>query len=120
MTTQQAQVKIEFGKCPFCEKAILKKDKENNPVRLEGYSEFWMALSDGSRMKVAICENCKKSLTKANAEAILAAHREFWTKGIEKTIDQKIEQLKKDKVQNVNYYSNLKLIKHGLKERDLD
>lgn len=118
--TQQLQPKIEFGKCPLCAQVILEKDKNNNPVRLEGYSEFWILLSDCSRMKVAICKNCKKSLTKKNASEILAAHREYWEKGIIEDMNRKIQELEQKKLQDVNYYNNLTLVKHGLREKDLE
>lgn len=114
------QPKIQFGKCPFCEKEILKVDAKNNPIRQKGYSEFWVALSDGSRMKVAICEECKKKLTEKEAEKVLEAHRVFWAKGIESSIDNKISELEEKKQQDINYYNSLTLVKYGLKERDLE
>lgn len=112
--------KIEFGKCPFCKKEILKKDKDDNPVKLEGYSEFWVLLSNKTRMKVAICDSCKKELKKKDAEAVVSVHCELWADGIKESYDRQIEQLKKDQKREINNYSNLKLVKHGLRERDLE
>lgn len=112
-------MKIEFGKCPYCEKEIMKEEK-NNSVMLKGYSTFWVLLSNSSRMKVAICEDCKKTLNDKKVEELIAAHQEFWTQGIENTLDAKIEEIKKQKEENVNYYTSLTALKFGLRERDLE
>lgn len=119
MKTPQPQVKIEFGKCPICAKTILEQ-KNNQSVKLEGYSDFWIAFGTGERMKVAVCQDCKKTLTKKQAEGILQAHKVLWEEGIEKEIDGKIEELQKAKTQNLNYYQNISLASFGLKERDLE
>lgn len=112
--------KIQFGKCPFCEKEILTVDAKNNPTRLKGYSEFWIAISDGSKMKVAICDACKAELTEEKASAVLEAHKEYWQAGMEEAYNQKIEEIKTTKEQNINHFNSLELIKYGLKERDLE
>lgn len=117
MKTQQLQLK--FGKCPLCNETVMKIEKKE-PLKLDNYDVFWMKLSDGSRMKVAICKDCKKSLTKKKVEDILSAHRVFWAEGIEKTMDAKIKELEAQKEQNINYYNNLNLVKHGLKEDDME
>lgn len=121
MPTQlNPQPKIEFGKCPYCAKEIMTLDEKNNPLMLTGYSTFWMMLSDGSRMKVAICEDCKKTLTKKKVDALMIAHQEFWKKGIESQLDEKIAELNQRKQEQINYYTNLTSLKFGLREKDLE
>jgi uncharacterized protein with PIN domain len=105
-------MKIEFGKCPYCEKEVMKMEKSGDseiPVRLPGYSTFWIALSDGSKMQVAVCEDCRATLTDQMVEDIMVAHREAWTASIQQNYEQ-----------NFNYYASLKPIKHALRERDLE
>jgi len=110
---------IEFGKCPLCGKEIMKS--ENNKTRvLEGYDTFWILLSDTSRMKVAICKKCKKTLTEKIVNEIVTAHQEMWTKGITKDINSKISELEATKQQQLNYYQNLSSVKFALREKDLE
>lgn len=120
MTIQQLpQPKIELGKCPFCEKEIMRLEN-NQPVLLDGYSTFWILLSDQTRMKVAICEDCKKKLTKKKVDALMVAHQEFWKQGIADQIDGKIEELNQRKQDQINYYNNLNSVSFGSRERDLE
>ena len=117
-TQTPPQPKIEFGKCPFCAKQIM-LEQNNQAVKLDGYDEFWLSFSTGERMKVAICSDCNKTLTKSQAEQILDAHKEYWVKGIEEQTAKQIADLTEKKVESVNYYNNLSLASYGLKEKDL-
>lgn len=110
---------IEFGKCPFCEKEIMKSENNKASV-LEGYDTFWILLSDTSRMKVAICKDCKKSLTDKKVSEVVTAHQEMWAKGITKEIDIKISELESTKQQQLNYYQNLSSVKFALREKDIE
>lgn len=98
----------------------MKLDPKNNSQTLPGYDTFWILLSDTSKMKVAICQDCKKSLDTKKSEAVITAHQEFWKKGIEKSIDAKIAELQKTKEEQINYYNNLTSVKFSLRERDLE
>jgi len=118
MKTPQPQPKIEFGKCPICDKKIMEQ-KENQAIKLKDYSDFWIAFSTGEKMKTAICQSCKKTLTKKQAESILEAHKTFWQKGIQNLLNEKISELQKQKDQHLNYYKNLSLASWSLKEKDL-
>lgn len=117
------KITIEFGKCPFCRKEILTTQKIGNvtePKILKGYSTFWVRLSDATKMKVAICEDCKEKLDEKKASDVVVAHRDYWKLGIEAAHEKKIKQLEEEKKQQLNYYSNLSLVKLGLREKDLE
>ena len=113
-------IKIEAGKCPYCQKQVWEMDQHNNHKRLKDYGEFWIALSDGSRMKVNICKTCRKKLTNKMVSDLMKVHKEFWINGIEETINKTIVELQQKKTSQINYYSTLDSVKHGLTERDLE
>ena len=117
---EKTQPIIEFGKCPFCEMEVMSLDRNNNPQKLDNYSEFWILLSDSSRMKVAICKDCRKTLTQQQVDELMIVHREFWLKGIDDSIDRMIAELQNRRQEQTNYYENLNCAKYGLTERDLE
>lgn len=110
-------MKIKVGHCPFCDTKVF--DVENNETkRLPNYSQFWVLLSDGSKMKVAKCKKCK--LSKAKVKKLMKAHQEFWVKGIENAVAQKHEELEQQKEHQIKFYNNLDSLSYGTSEKDLE
>lgn len=108
---------IKVGHCPFCDEKVFEVEG-NESKRLPNYSQFWVLLSDGSKMKVAKCKKCR--LGKAKVGQLMKAHQDFWKKGIEEAAARKHEELEAQKQQQIKFYNNLNSVSFGTSERDLD
>lgn len=117
---QQVNAKIELGKCPFCVKEIISRNDKGETVRSNDYRDFWVLLSDGSRMKVGICDTCRESLTDEHIEALMAEHRVFWQNGLEEAYEEKKQALDRDRDSQIEHYTNLKSLRFAKREHDLD
>lgn len=98
---------LSVGKCPLCETQIWKTKPpfisitksginfkwKSTPYDLNEYgTHFWALLSDGSRMRIAVCKNCLKTLTNEQVKKIFA--------DITYT---KLKVIEKDKREDVKY-----------------
>lgn len=114
------KVTIKFGLCPFCHATIMRQDQQRRPLREATYREFWVLLSDGSKMKVAICADCREVLDETMIEALMVEHRTFWKKGIIKAFNEQLRTTKRRKAEQVAYYNQISSVRFGVRERDLD
>lgn len=105
----QTPLQLKPGFCPFSGKEIW-KNENGRMVRLEGYSDYWIALSDGSKMKIGIHNSVK--MTNKKVTQFMDTQKQYWIEGILKELEIKKEQ-------NTNYYNSLNPIGHAKKERDL-
>lgn len=120
MAKAKLPVIIELGKCPWCHVTILTVPKPNQPVRSEKYREFWVELSDGSRMKVAVCADCRELLDKTMVEALMAKHREFWVKGIKKAYQEQLRKMRKNQAEQEDHFNNMKALRFAKTEKALE
>lgn len=111
---------IELGKCPFCHTQIMTLNEKKQPVRAESYREMWILLSDGSRMKLAICSSCRDSVSDEMIAELMTEHQKFWVAGLERAYKQKELDLKKQKEQHVGHFQTLSAVRHAKTERLLD
>ena len=78
-SSREHPVKCEYGVCLCCETEILSACKECGSKRPNGkYTEVLMKLSDGSRMPIAVCMDCKESVWNEDKELIMQAVRDGW------------------------------------------
>ena len=113
------EVIIELGKCPFCHASIF--EVKNNVVHRNGiYRESWLLLSDGSRMKVGICTECRDIMDEEMVDELMVVHRAFWQKGLERAYKDKKDQLKKQEAEQKAYYKNISATRFGRREKDLE
>jgi hypothetical protein len=91
---------LTIGACPLCKKNIWKFKRpsflsktiygwsinfKNTPYELnELGTHFWLLLSDGTRMRVAICKDCLKHITGDQVKQIFADITYTKLKAIEK------------------------------------
>ena len=83
--------KLKKGGCAYCDVPIRNLQEG---CRLPNYREIWLLISNGSKMRVAVCEECKKKLNKKMSKKIMAKHRNFWKNSIRKT--RNINKIKKN------------------------
>lgn len=117
---QQVTAKIQLGKCPFCDKDILGRNERGETVRSSDYRDFWVLLSDGSRMKVGVCDTCREGLTDEHINVLMAEHRVFWQKGLVEAYEEKKRALDRDRDSQIEHYSNLRSLRFAKREHDLD
>ncbi|MHC1728058.1 MAG: hypothetical protein AB9866_18990 [Syntrophobacteraceae bacterium] len=95
-------------------------DKRKQVIHSEEYREFWLLLSDLSRMKVAVCKDCRDTMTEKDAMAVLEAHKPLWNKGLEEAHERKLAELNQQKEDQLNHFNDLSARRFGLNERDLE
>ena len=124
MSTPQHQprkeVIIELGLCPFCHERIIEELGVNKFKHLPSYCEFWVLLTDNSRMKVGCCLDCRGQLDDEMVNELMVVHRRFWQAGIEEATKKKIEEINQVLQQQLTYYGELDFLRFGLKESDLE
>lgn len=113
---KKEKLKLKPGFCPFTGKKIIKK-RNGHTVKTINHSNYWLKLSDGSKMEIGVDSSVK--LDSDKVAELMEAHRVYWKEGIEKYIDEKIDELKKRKLREVNYYENLDFVSFGKREKDL-
>lgn len=73
-------MKCEYGFCTHCSKPIMDSCPTCNTKRPNGqYTEVEMNLSNGSRMKVGVCLECRDKVFQANRKELMAAIRNGWS-----------------------------------------
>lgn len=119
MKTPQT-LSLKAGHCPFTGKQIVKQEErggEMTIVKLPNYKSHWLQFETGEKMEVGIDKSVK--MTKPKAEQVIEAHISYWAEGIVVSADNKIEEIKKTRDQNLDYYSKIKLLKHATNEKSL-
>lgn len=78
-------MKCEYGLCLNCEKDLLRtcsscgsKQKSND------YTEVLLNLTNGSKMPIAVCLDCKDTVFQGDKKQIMDAVRKGWSKEHEK------------------------------------
>lgn len=98
----------KFGYCSFCHRNLLVKKlvngKEENVLGSE-YDEKEYDLSDGSKMKVAICKTCLLTVTDADKPKIMDSIIRGW----EKELDSLPHWSAKQKEDYMARYSKLEM-----------
>lgn len=117
---QKKTVIIELGKCPFCHEVIIRLDDHGKPVHEKAYREAWLLLTDGSRMKVGICESCRDIMDEDMVKDLMVVHRDFWAHGLQEAFKQKRLQLDKQEAEQRAYYGKLDVVRFSKRERELD
>lgn len=72
-------MKCAYGICTHCETDVMSTCKECGTHRPNGkYTEVMMNLSNGSKMPVAVCLDCKDKVFQADRKELMAAVRQGW------------------------------------------
>lgn len=71
-------MELKIGHCVNCDKSIIGDKKLPKKERLKEYRETILELSNGTIMRVAICQKCLKKLNQKMAEKIIVRHNEYW------------------------------------------
>jgi hypothetical protein len=99
----------KYGHCVVCHKNMIIKqiiDQKEKERFTSDYDETEYLLSDGSKMRVAICRNCKFELKEGHSDKIMKTVHRGWVeevKGIEGWDDKKRDAY-------LNKYSKLKIV----------
>lgn len=74
------QLKIlKPGNCPFCEKNIYVRDKNNRPVKENSnHTYVWVRLNDGSNTYHSVCKDCLKVMDWDKIHQITLWQRYSW------------------------------------------
>lgn len=116
---QPKDVVLEPGLCPFCKKRVIEELGVNKFKYSTDYREFWVLLSDNSRMKVGICENCRETLTTAKVDELMRVHATYWIEGLKQSYATQIKKLEADRDKHITYYGQMSFIRYGMSESDL-
>lgn len=81
----QESKKVEYGKCPACDVAILDMSKKGPEKRLKNYRETHFELTDGKLMRVSLCGECLQKLDEKTGKKIMARFRKNWEEEIEES-----------------------------------
>lgn len=79
-----AFLRMKRGFCALCQEVRIMEAVEGGGVQtLPNYCEHFVELSNGSIMRIGICEDCRPRLISGknvlqNAKKILDLHKEFW------------------------------------------
>lgn len=72
-------MKCQYGLCTHCEKSIMDTCPTCSSKRHNGqYTEVTMNLTNGSKMPVAVCLDCKDTIWQADKKALMQAVRDGW------------------------------------------
>lgn len=91
----------KFGHCVKCHKCMLIEQAIDSKVQkrfTQDYSELELFLSDGSKMRVAICVDCRQSLRDENLPEIMETVYRGWEKELESSgwgVEKKDKYLKR-------------------------
>ena len=102
----------KFGHCIKCHRnLIVEQIIDQKPTKrfLPDYSEKEYVLDDGSRMRVAVCKQCKETLTDKDTPYIMKTVIAGWKKELE-TLHHWTEE-KKEKY--MDKYGKLKIVKES-------
>lgn len=78
-------MKSEYGLCILCEKDLMITCPTCNHKKPgNNYTEVTLDLTNGSKMPIAVCLDCKDKVFHADMKALMAAVRAGWSKEHEK------------------------------------
>jgi len=113
---------LTVGNCPLCEKVIYKKTRpaiisktiygwsfnfKRKPYKLnEQGVEFWLLLTDGTRMRVAICKECLKGITREQESRIFADITYTKLRAIEKDKRKHLQYKLYDRVRTIEVWGS--------------
>lgn len=106
---------IKIGTCANCAKTIMDY-KDGHFKRNPDYTEIWFYLSNNSKMKVAVCRDCKKKMTNKIIKEIMFSHNHTWENEFKKNERIPIEK----KNEFIRFWNNIKCLKWALTEKELD
>ena len=106
----------KFGHCVFCHKCMIIEEIIDGKMQtrfIPEYNEEQVLLDDGSKMRVAMCINCKNNYTEKDYNKIMQSVADGWEKELEvsKWTDEK-KQNYRDK------YYKLQLVTTTYKKSD--
>ena len=99
----------KYGHCVLCHKNMLTEQVIDKKVTLRftpDYDETEYLLNDGSRMRVAVCKQCKAGLTEKDTDKIMKCVIEGWKLEVEGI--KSWDEIKKMK--HMEVYSKKKII----------
>jgi len=68
-------MELKFGYCAYCGESIMDIMKRK---LAQNFRTLWLLLSDGSKMRVGVCEKCYQKPTKKMRDTIIEKHRKYW------------------------------------------
>ena len=72
-------MKCEYGICTLCEKSVMETCSTCGAKRHAGrYTEVLLDLTNGSKMPVAVCLDCKDHVHQVNKKVLMDAVRQGW------------------------------------------
>lgn len=94
--------------CPCCQKYIRKLLNGDIVEHLDNYSDYWIFLSDYTKMKIGLCRDCGKNMNKTKANKIVNNHNKYWeTEAKEKgNTEQRLKFIGENKVKAILFAKN--------------
>ena len=105
---------LKIGRCPKCEKEIM-IFKKGRPRKSKDYDEFWISLSNGSRMRMLICKKCKPNLNKKDVDKIMKRCCATWERELLESDKMTLEE----KARQIDIQTNLKASRFCNEEKDI-